>query len=195
VFGGEKRIPYVENDRPMPLQVYGITRLAGECAALSEAPQSAFVIRTCGLYGRSGAASKGGNFVDKRIAEGRVHKSIEMSSDQTVSPTCTFDLSRAVFRLVGHPRANAGIYHLVNGGECSWYQFTLAIFEIAGLSCKVVPVDRGGRTGEMRRPLYSAIANTKASALGIELADWKDALRRYIAEKYSSEAPTTTGRA
>jgi len=168
----------------MPLQIYGITRLAGECAALSEAPRLSFIIRTCGLYGQSGAASKGGNFVDKRIAEGRVQQSIEMGSDQTISPTCTSDLSRAVFRLLEHPKATPGIYHLVNQGACNWYQFTQAIFEIAGIACKVLPVDRGGKTGDMRRPLYSVLANSKASALGIELAGWKEALRDYIAGKY-----------
>ena len=52
VFGGDgKRTPYLESDRPAPLQTYGITRLAGEYAALSTAPQRAVVIRTCGLYG------------------------------------------------------------------------------------------------------------------------------------------------
>jgi dTDP-4-dehydrorhamnose reductase len=59
VFDGEKSASYLENDKPMPLQMYGITRLAGEYAALSAASDHAIVIRTCGLYGVQ-ARSKGG---------------------------------------------------------------------------------------------------------------------------------------
>jgi dTDP-4-dehydrorhamnose reductase len=71
VFGGDRSVPWREDDCPAPLQIYGISRLAGEHAALSGAPGRAIVIRTCGLYGRSGARSKGGNFVDGRVADVR----------------------------------------------------------------------------------------------------------------------------
>lgn len=185
VFGGERDTPYTEDDTPRPLQVYGITRLAGEHAALSEAPARSFVIRTCGLYGRSGAQSKGGNFVDKRVVEGRTITRMEMACDQTVIPTSTDDLSRAVFALLAHERATPGVYHLVNEGACTWDRFTAAIFELLGWPVEVVPVDRGGRTGDMRRPRNSALANTKARALGIVLPPWRDALAAYLREKHA----------
>lgn len=183
VFGGEKRTPYREDDRPKPLQVYGISRLAGEYAAMAAALDRAVIIRTCGLYGRTGAQSKGGNFVDKRIADARTHGEMEMGCDQTVSPTSADDLSRAVLRLIEHPGLEPGIYHLVNEGECTWYEFTRAIHEILGLGVTVKPVDRGGMSGDMRRPLYSALANTKGKALGIGLPHWRDGLESYLAEK------------
>jgi dTDP-4-dehydrorhamnose reductase len=185
VFGGEKRTPYLEDDRPAPLQIYGITRLAGEHAALSSAPDHAIVIRTCGLFGASGAQSKGGNFVDKRIEDAKTHTSLEMGSDQIVSPTYTHDLSKAVLQLIEHPERKPGIYHLVNEGKCSWYEFTKAIYEYLGLTVDLRPVDRQGKSGDMRRPLYSVLANTKARALGIVLPHWRDALERYLKEKYS----------
>ncbi len=184
VFGGEKRSPYVEEDRPAPLQIYGITRLAGEHAALSAAPEHAIVIRTCGLYGASGARSKDGNFVDKRVREAETVRTMEMGADQVVSPTYTRDLAEAVLRLIDHPRRAPGVYHLVNDGACTWYDFTKAIYEEMALPVQVNPVDRGGRTGDMRRPLYSALANVKARALGIVLPNWRDALRRYLKDKY-----------
>jgi dTDP-4-dehydrorhamnose reductase len=184
VFGGEKRAPYLEDDRPAPLQVYGITRLAGEHAALATAPDRAVVIRTCGLYGRSGAKSKGGNFVDGRVADARAGKRIEMASEQVLAPTSTDDLSRAVLSLIAHPRLAPGIYHLVNEGECSWYEFTRAIVETVGAKTEVVPVDRGGRTCKMRRPLYSVLSNTRARALGIVLRPWREALSDYLRAKY-----------
>lgn len=186
VFDGAKRAPYTEDDRPAPLQIYGMTRLAGEYAARSEAPRHAIVIRTCGLYGASGARSKGGNFVDARVRDGTSGAPLEMSSDQVVSPTSTEDLSRAVLRLVEHPGRAPGVYHLVNEGACTWYELTRAIWDAMGFAAPLVPVDRGGRTGEMRRPLYSALANTKAAALGIVLPPWRDALGRYLAARHGA---------
>jgi len=185
VFAGEKSTPYGEDDLPGPLQMYGVTRLAGEHAALSSAPDHAIVIRTCGLYGSSGSRSKGGNFVDGRVADARSGKTIEMAMEQTVAPTSTEDLSKAVLSLAAHPFLKSGIYHLVNEGQCSWYEFTVAVVQILGLSAKVVPVDRGGKTGNMRRPLYSVLANNKARRLGVVLPPWRDALERYLRQKYA----------
>jgi dTDP-4-dehydrorhamnose reductase len=184
VFGGEKGAPYVEDDAPAPLQLYGVTRLAGEFAARSAAPSRGVIIRTCGLYGTSGARSKGGNFVDRRVTDGRAGSRLEMAADQTVSPTSTADLADAVLRLLAHPRLLPGVYHLANEGQCTWYELTRAIFDLMGFATELVPVDRGGRTGDMRRPRCSALANTKAAALGITLPHWRDALARYLNAKY-----------
>lgn len=187
VFGGEQNIPYKENDRTNPLQMYGISRLAGELVALATAPQHAIVIRTCGLYGLSSTSSKGGNFVDKRIADAQTHTQLEMGCDQVVSPTYTVDLAKAVLKLIEHPQLVPGIYHLVNEGECTWFEFTEVIYESMGLNINLRPVNRGGMSGEIRRPLYSALANTKASVLGITLPHWRNALGRYLAEKYGAD--------
>jgi dTDP-4-dehydrorhamnose reductase len=183
VFGGPRSEPWREDDKPSPLQVYGISRLAGEHAALATAPRYALVIRTCGLYGRSGAKSKGGNFVDGRVADARAGKRIEMACEQVIAPTSTDDLSRAVLALL-EKSPQPGIYHLVNEGSCSWYEFTREIVRLAGGKSEVVPVDRGGRTGAMRRPLYTVLANTKARALGVSLRPWREALAAYLRAKY-----------
>jgi dTDP-4-dehydrorhamnose reductase len=184
VFGGEKRTPYLENDSPAPLQMYGISKLAGEFAALSSAPDHSVVIRTCGLYGITGAESKGGNFVDKRIADAKSGGPLEMGCDQTVSPTWTGDLSRAVLQLIAHPGLRPGVYHLVNEGECTWYDFTKETYGILGLHVEVRPVDRKGLTGTMRRPLYSSLRNTRAREMGIVLPTWQGGLRKYLDGKY-----------
>ncbi len=152
---------------------------------MSVAPDNSIIIRTCGLYGMSGATSKGGNFVDKRVQEARISTTLEMGCDQIVAPTYTEDLSTAVLRLIEHPQRKPGIYHLVNEGECSWFEFTKAIYDILKLNIEVLPVDRGGLSGEMRRPLYSVLANTRAKTLGIVLPDWRDGLKRYLRKKYS----------
>jgi dTDP-4-dehydrorhamnose reductase len=186
VFGGQKRTPYLEDDQPAPLQMYGISRVAGEFTAMAAAPDNAIIIRTCGLYGMSGARSKGGNFVDKRIQEAKDHSTVEMSCEQIVCPTYTDDLSKAVLLLIEHPKVQAGIYHLVNEGQCSWHEFTKAIYEIMGFNVKAIPIDRKGMSGDMRRPIYSVLANTKAKTLGITLPHWRNALERYLKIKYSN---------
>jgi dTDP-4-dehydrorhamnose reductase len=179
VFNGEQRTPYREEDCPAPLQIYGVSKVAGETIAQAVAAERSVIVRTCGLYGRSGAASKGGNFVDKRVKDGRLLSALDMGCDQTVCPTSTDDLSKAVYELMAKPSVG-GIYHLVNEGECTWYEFTVSIYEFLGIKMQVNPIDRGGRTNSMRRPLYSVLANTRASALGVALPSWKDALMRYL---------------
>jgi dTDP-4-dehydrorhamnose reductase len=184
VFDGEKKAPYLEDDKPSPVQMYGISRLAGEFAALSAAPLNTILVRTCGLYGRTRGRSKGGNFIDKRIEEARSQEPLEMGGDQIVSPTYTNDLSKALLQLLDHPLRAPGVYHLVNEGKCSWYEFTLAIYEIMGLTAVIKPVDRSGKSGDISRPLYSALANTKARSLGITLPPWRNALERYLLDNY-----------
>ena len=186
VFSGDKRTPYLEEDLPGPLQVYGMTRLAGEHAAISTAPERAIVIRTCGLYGITGAASKGGNFVDKCVAMARNNTHFDMGCDQTVTPTSTQSLSRAVLSLIGSPQISPGIYHLVNEGACTWYEFAVAIVDLLDLKAEVRPVDRAGRSGTMRRPIYSVMSNNKALSMGIVLPFWHSALAAYVQAKYLS---------
>ena len=188
VFGGPRSTPWREDDRPSPLQIYGISRLAGEHAALSAAPERTIVIRTCGLYGANGARSKGGNFVDLRVADALHGGAIAMACEQTVSPTSAADLAGAMFALIEQTSLQPGVLHLVNEGACSWYEFTCEIVRSIGAQVAVLPVDRGGRSGAMRRPLYSVLANTRARALGIVLPPWRDALHAYL------EAGHTGGR-
>jgi dTDP-4-dehydrorhamnose reductase len=183
VFSGEKREPYKESDVPAPIQIYGLSKLAGEYAALAYSNKS-IIIRTCGLYGSQGASSKGGNFVENRIKDSEKTAFIEISSDQTVSPTYAGDLSKAVLQLIEHPAKEPGIYHLVNEGYCTWYEFTKEIFKILQIDTEVVPVDRKGRTGNMRRPLFSALKNEKAAKLGITLPGWRDGLYSYLNYNY-----------
>lgn len=181
VFGGETKKPCVESDIQNPLQMYGLSKLAGEYGALSY--EKSIIIRTCGLYGFQGATSKGGNFVDNRIKDALQKDLMEISNDQTVSPTYAGDLSKAVLQLISHPFKESGIYHLVNEGYCTWYEFTKEILRILDIDIELIPVDRKGKTGDMRRPLFSALKNEKAAKLGIMLPNWKEGLNEYLQNK------------
>ena len=180
IFDGEKGAPYEENDKPNPLQIYGISKLAGEYAALNSCPEGVFVIRTCGLYGgEKGSPEKKGNFVLNIIKETQNKEIIEVSSEQIVSPTYAGDLSKATLRLL-NSKANPGVYHLVNEGYCSWYEFAKEIFKLINIDRKILPIDRGGISGGAERPKFSALKNIKAKNLGIELPSWQEGLKLYL---------------
>lgn len=182
VFDGNKGAPYEEDDECNPLQIYGISKLAGEYAALSPYPEGTFIIRTCGLYGgERGSPEKGGNFVLNIIKEAQGKEVIEVSSEQIVSPTYAGNLSKATLKLL-NSKGRAGIYHLVNEGYCSWYEFAKEIFKLAKIDKKLKPVDRGGLEERMKRPKFSALKNTKAKVLGIKLPPWQEGLKFYLDE-------------
>lgn len=185
VFSGDTGAPNCEDDPTGPLQAYGKSKRAGELAALAAYPSGTYVIRSCGLFGVSGAQSKGGNFVDKCIALARSGQLTTMTSEQIVSPTYADDLAIATLSLLAHREASPGIYHLVNEGTCSWYEFASAAIAMAGLKADITPVDRRGiDVAGFCRPIFSALANVKAKALGVTLPAWRDALERYIKRRY-----------
>jgi len=181
VFDGEKGAPYKENDKPNPLQVYGISKLSGEYTALNYYPEKTFVIRTSGLYGGKFGSPVKGNFVLNIIKEAQNKEVIEVSSEQIVSPTYARDLSQATLKLL-EVEANCGIFHLVNEGYCSWYEFTKEIFKLMKIDKDLKPVDRKGFSGGVKRPKFSALENTKAKEMGIKLPSWQEGLKNYINE-------------
>lgn len=179
VFDGRKGKPYREDEKQNPLQMYGISKLAGEYAALQYC-QKSIVIRAAYLFGgKTGSRSKKGNFVLTMLAQSENKKTLEVASDQIVSPTYAVDLAEATFQLLQHPDAK-GIYHLVNRGKCSLAAFAQAIMAVKKRKTKIIPVVRGGVSGLLHRPVYSVLRNTRAKKLGIELPSWQDAIKRYI---------------
>ena len=180
VFDGEKNKPYKEEDCPKPLQTYGVSKLAGEYGALNSYADGTFILRTCGVYGgKTGSRSKGGNFVLNILKEAEDKDVVEVSSEQIVNPTYAEHLAEASLRLL-KIGAGAGIYHLVSEGYCSWYEFTKKIFEIWGVNRKLLPVDRGGEVGKVKRPKFSVLENVRAKKLGIILPPWEEGLMSYF---------------
>jgi len=180
VFNGEKRRAYFELDCPSPLQVYGFSKLAGEEAALHAYPKGVLIIRTAGLYGGERGVSGKGNFVLNIMKEARNKKIVEVRSDQITSTTYAGDLSRATLELLKR-KASGGIYHLVNQGHCSWYEFAKEIYRLAEITNKLIPVDRSDQNSPVKRPPFSVLKNTKAQKLGIILPTWQEGLKSYFA--------------
>ena len=181
VFGGEKGTPYTEDDSPNPLNVYGVSKLAGEYFVRNLCPKH-FVIRTSGLYGVAGSSGKGGNFVETMIRMAREGRPIRVVDDQVLTPTYTKDLAHALEQLV---QTNAyGLYHITSSGQCSWYEFAARIFELLGLTPDFGPATTAAYGVKVRRPAYSALAHHKLKQRGFDdLRLWPEALEAYLKEK------------
>jgi len=162
----------------VPRSVYALSKLAGEHAALAYA-ERALVVRTAGLYGLHGSASKGGNFVQRILARAREGGALRVVADQRLQPTFTGDLAAAILEAL---RAGAqGVVHLTASGSCSWYEFTQAIMEAAGVEASVEPVATTVGQGGVDRPLNGVLARPRADALGFApLRPWREALSDYI---------------
>ena len=179
VFDGTREEPYAEGDLPNPRSVYATSKLAGEYAALSYA-SGAVVIRSAGLYGRHGSASKGGNFVTRMLARaGEDGARLRVVADQRLSPTYTRDLAEAA--LAAARLDGGGVLHVTASDACSWYEFTEAIMEIAGIDVPIEPVPTTRTPGGADRPLNGVLARPGADAAGLPpLRHWREALADYM---------------
>jgi len=109
----------------------------------------------------------------------RQGKPIRVVDDQTLTPTSTMDVAAAVRKLVG--TEHYGLYHLTSAGQCSWFEFASAVFEYAGLSPDLSPVNSGQFPTKAKRPAYSVLDNLHYRSVGFEdMPHWRDALRRYL---------------
>jgi dTDP-4-dehydrorhamnose reductase len=175
VFDGRRPEPYGEDDVPSPRSVYALTKLAGEYAALGYG-EDPLVVRSAGLYGFAGNASKGGNFVQRMIARARETGALKMVSDQRLQPTFTADLAGGLVDAVQVGRT--GLLHLTNSGACSWLEFTEAIMENAGIEVPIEAVETTIPPGGVDRPLNGVLASTRVRE---PLRPWRDALDDYMA--------------
>ncbi|MDD3924971.1 MAG: dTDP-4-dehydrorhamnose reductase, partial [Erysipelotrichaceae bacterium] len=121
VFDGIKDKPHDEYEDTNPINHYGYTKEQGE-KIIKEMIEKYFIVRTSWLYGRNG-----NNFVKKMIELAQTHEKISVVSDQVGAPTYTIDLAKFVLDLVA--TEHYGIYHGVNEGYCSWYEFAKLIFK------------------------------------------------------------------
>ena len=178
VFDGSASEPNDETDAPSPRSIYAISKLAGEHAALAYAPGS-LVVRTAGLYGLYGSASKGGNFVTRMIARAREQGALKVVADQTLTPTFTADLAAGILAAVD--AGVTGTLHVTNSGATSWHGFTEAIMELAGVD---VPVEAGTTTiapGAADRPLNGVLKSSVSVQAGLPpMRPWRTALADYL---------------
>jgi dTDP-4-dehydrorhamnose reductase len=172
VFDGGKGSPYVEDDAPCPLGIYGESKLAGELNAGFNPDH--LIVRTQWLYGLHGK-----NFVETMLQLAVEKDEIAVVDDQIGSPTWTVDLAQAILALVNS--GQRGIYHAANSGFCSWNEFAQAIFQETGHSIKVHGMTTDELNRPARRPLYSTLDCSKLKMdTGFRPQPWRSALKMYL---------------
>lgn len=187
-FGGYSHgTPYEETDRPAPLNVYGVSKVAGE-DLIAYNTDRYFVVRVCGLYGIAGSSGKGGNFVENMLKKALAGDAIRVVEDQVLTPTYTADVAQAVRKLV--VSGKFGLYHLSSEGQCSWYEFTRLIFECAGIRANLSPCKTTDFFSPVKRPAYSVLSKAKLRGLGLSIPSWQDALPRYLRERTEKNSTT-----
>jgi dTDP-4-dehydrorhamnose reductase len=178
VFGGEARErgrPLTEADAPRPLNVYGISKVAGEQLVLHAAPD-AMVVRSAGLFGTA-TSRKGSTFPELMLRLAGTQEVVRVVDDQVLSPTFTADLAATVLKLMQEPRP--GIVHVTNAGECSWYEFAKATYELTNTTVRLEPQSTAQAGRPAPRPPYSALASSRVAPL----RHWRDALADYLTLK------------
>jgi len=181
VFDGSKRSPYEVTDPRNPASVYGRSKARAEERLLEILPEVC-IARTSWLFGHGGKCFPA---TILKLAAARPEISvvipvvIPVVDGQRGSPTFARDLASALVRLC---RADArGIVHVTNSGECTWYEFAVEIVRASGLPAAVKPVSTAEFPRPAQRPAYSVLSPDSLHAYNVQMPDWRDALRRYLA--------------
>ena len=179
VFDGKNYRPYKEDDVPNPLSVYAKSKFEGENRILEF--NNSIIIRTSWLY-----SSSGNNFVRTMLKIGKDKKELRVVYDQIGSPTYAADLADVILRIINSSIINEknfvpGIYHYSNEGICSWFDFAVEILRIAGIKCKVWPIESKEYPTPAKRPLYCVMNKDKIkSTYNLEIPHWKDSLDKFF---------------
>jgi dTDP-4-dehydrorhamnose reductase len=186
VFDGRASAPLRETDPVAPLSEYGRSKLSGERAVLAASPD--FVaVRTSWVFGR------GKNFIAsvraraETVLRDPAAGPLRVVDDQIGSPTYAEDLAPALLDLLD--RGGRGLYHLANRGVASRLElarFALSVVGVSSLGAgladlEIQPVKTVDFPLPAQRPLYTVLDCSRASALGVELRPWRDAVRSYLA--------------
>lgn len=183
VFGLDtsRTTPLTENDPPGPVSVYGLSKLAGEYLVRAAAPGN-LVVRTCGLYGVWGSGGKGGNFVETMLRVAGQGKPLRVVNDQRCTPSYTADVADAAAALIR--TGAAGLFHVTDGGSCSWYEFAADILRQAGVKAELTPITSAEFGAAADRPRYSVLSTAKLATIGVPAPrSWPEALTAYLAER------------
>jgi dTDP-4-dehydrorhamnose reductase len=179
VFDGKKGAPYVEADAAVPLNTYGITKLAGENYTAAIAPKY-FVLRVSAIYGHQPCRAKGGlNFVEMMLKLSREREELRVVDDEFVTPTPTVQIAKQLVAL--SRSSNYGLYHGTAEGSCSWYEFADEIFRATSTKIRLEKARPGEFPAKVSRPKYSVLENHALKAVQLNVfTDWRDGLEGYL---------------
>lgn len=173
VFPGKGKRPYETGDAVGPLNVYGVSKLAGE-QAVQEILEKHFIVRISWVYGQNG-----NNFIKTMMKLGQKQKEVSVVGDQVGSPTYTVDLAPLLCDMV--QTNHYGVYHATNEGTCSWAELAEETFQVLRKAVMVHSISTAQYAARALRPLNSRLSKRSLDAAGFtRLPDWRDALRRFL---------------
>jgi len=187
VFDGCKASPYVEEDLPRPLSVYGNTKLAGEYFVRSTLEKH-FVLRTSAIYGKNPCRAKSGlNFIQMMLKLARERGEVRVVDNEFVTPTPTSDIARQIVAL---SRCQSyGLYHATAEGACSWFEFAQEIFALTNTPVNLKVARPNEFPAKVPRPLYSVLENRGLKLRGLNtFRQWQEGLRDYLGISQPQEA-------
>ncbi len=179
VFDGSKQGAYVETDATNPINIYGLSKLAGE-QAIAEAGIPHLILRTSWVYGM-----RGKNFLLTMLRLAGERDELRVVADQHGAPTWSRTLADATAVLLAQARGggaawwdqHSGIYHLSAEGQTTWHGFTEAIVAAAGLNCRVMPISSAQYPVPAKRPVNSVMSSEKLTQRLCALPQWQEALK------------------
>jgi len=174
VFNGKHSSPIKEDDTPSPISAYAHSKLLGEQSVLQEKGKSV-IVRTSWLY-----SEFGNNFVKSMMKYGRERDLLNVVFDQVGTPTYAFDLAKMILGLIPEwlKLEEPEILHYSNEGVASWFDFTKAVLEFAGISCIVCAIETKDYPLPAPRPYYSLMSKEKIrKKYGVEIPYWRDSVK------------------
>lgn len=182
VFDGKKLSPYLEDDQPNPLNVYGKTKFKGENKILKYNLSRSIILRTSWLY-----SNFEGNFVSKILNKFEKDQDIFVVDDEIGSPTNAFDLARIIMKLIPLLlNSKTEIYHFSNLGACSRFELVKKIKEIIKSKCVVSPIEE--QITSVKRPKFSALNSLKIiKDFQLKINHWETSLENHLKKHYTNE--------
>jgi dTDP-4-dehydrorhamnose reductase len=173
VFDGAKMTPYVEEDSPNPLSIFGDTKLGAELAAMSQAPRH-LIVRSGWLFGPHGKS-----YLSEILAKPPTEEVVFGFDDQRNQPTYQTDFVDAIVGLI--QQHQTGVWHVASAGEASHFEFGKVVYEMLGRDPGVIkPLRRATGARAALRPRYSVLDCTKLANAGIRMRPWIEALREHL---------------
>ncbi len=176
VFDGTKEGLYLEEDTPFPLNEYGKSKLTGEKWVLEHAKdyEKFLIFRTSWVYGEGTQ-----NFIYKLINWAKTQEYLKIAYDEVSVPTSTKTIVEVTLKAI--EKGLYGLFHLVNSGYASRYEWAKKIFSLKGIKKFIYPVSKEIFSLPAKRPSFSAMDNSKISkALSIEIPSWEEALKDFV---------------
>lgn len=187
VFGGDEThlIPYKEDDYPFPVNIYGLSKLAGEYIIRNHC-NNWYIFRLSGLYGTKGTRGKKyKNFIEMMIQLSEGKKELPSNNEERLTFTNTKTIASVIHEML--PKKKYGLYHLTDKGDSTRYEFTEYLYHLMDINCKLKPVGISYFNTPFKQPKYSVLDLSKILKLGIKVPNWKESLEKYVQERINNK--------